>query len=63
MESPRLHLHDLFPFWTPNTPDLGCFVRQKHGLETYDFHVYESPRRGKSAAGRSASSLTRPTSA
>jgi hypothetical protein len=40
---PRPHLIDLFPFWTPDTPDLGCFVRQKHGLETYDFHVYGKP--------------------
>jgi hypothetical protein len=25
---------DIFPFqfWTPNTPDLGCFVRRKHGF-------------------------------
>jgi len=22
-----------FPFATPNTPDLGCFVRQKHGFQ------------------------------
>lgn len=36
-------LPDLFPFWTPDTPDLGCFVQQKHGLETYDFHVYGEP--------------------
>jgi hypothetical protein len=43
VDIPRLHLPDLFPFWTPDTPDLGCFVRQKHGLETYDFHVYGEP--------------------
>jgi hypothetical protein len=43
LDIPRLHLPELFPFWTPNTPDLGCFVRQKHGLETYDFHVYGQP--------------------
>lgn len=25
---------DIFPFqfWTPNTPDLGCFLRRKHGF-------------------------------
>lgn len=40
---PRPHLPDLFPFRTPNTPDLGCFVRQKHGLESYGFHVYGEP--------------------
>jgi hypothetical protein len=43
MDTARLHLPDLFPFWTPDTPDLGCFVRQKHGLETYNFHVYGEP--------------------
>jgi hypothetical protein len=39
----RPHLLDIFPFWTPNTPDLGCFVTQKHGLETYNFHIYGEP--------------------
>jgi len=39
----HLHLPDLFPFWSPDTPDLGCFVSQKHGLETYNFHVYGEP--------------------
>src|SRR5688500_1816196 len=22
-----------FPFWTPNTPDLGCFVRRQHDFQ------------------------------
>jgi hypothetical protein len=43
MSVPGLHLPDLFPFWSPDTPDLGCFVQRKHGLETYDFHVYGEP--------------------
>jgi hypothetical protein len=37
------NLPELFPFWTPDTPDLGCFVNRKHGLETYDFHIYGEP--------------------
>jgi hypothetical protein len=43
LDTAPFHFHDLFPFWTPDTPDLGCFVRQKHGLETYNFHVYGEP--------------------
>jgi hypothetical protein len=43
VDIPRPHLPDLFPWWTPDTPDLGCFVRRVHGLETYDFHVYGEP--------------------
>jgi hypothetical protein len=29
-----------FPFPNPATPDLGCFVRRKHGLETEPFNVH-----------------------
>jgi len=29
-----------FPFPNPATPDLGCFVRRKHGLETGPFNVH-----------------------
>jgi hypothetical protein len=43
VDSSRLHLPDVFPWWTPDTPDLGCFVRRAHELETYDFHVYGEP--------------------
>jgi hypothetical protein len=43
MDAARLHLPDFFPFWSPDTPDLGCFIERKHGLETYDFHVYGEP--------------------
>jgi hypothetical protein len=30
----------LFPFPNPVAPDLGCFVRRKHGLQTEPFNVY-----------------------
>jgi len=30
----------LFPFPNPATPDLGCFVRRKHGLQTEPFNVH-----------------------
>ena len=43
MAVPRPDLLDLFPFYSPATPDLGCFVERKHGLETYGFHVYGEP--------------------
>jgi hypothetical protein len=34
MTAPRPDLLvPVFPFLTPNTPDLGCFVRQKHGFQ------------------------------
>ncbi len=34
MSAPLPDLHvPLFPLVTPNTPDLGCFVRQKHGFQ------------------------------
>ncbi len=59
----RLHLPDLLPFWTPDTPDLGCFVRQKHRLETYDFHVYGEPSPWVITHGTTSSSITRPISA
>jgi len=29
---------DLFPHHA--TPDLGCFVRRKHGLETHPFNIF-----------------------
>ncbi len=32
------HIFDLFP--NPATPDLGCFVRRKHGLETEPFNIH-----------------------
>ena len=31
-------IDDLFP--NPATPDLGCFVRRKHGLETEPFNIH-----------------------
>ena len=43
MATPRPHLLDLFPFWSPATPDLGCFVRRQHGLESYNFHIHGEP--------------------
>jgi hypothetical protein len=30
----------LFPFPNPATPDLGCFVRRKHGLQTEPFNIH-----------------------
>ncbi len=35
----------LFPFPNPSTPDLGCFVRRKHNLQTepYNVHVEFQP--------------------
>jgi len=30
----------LFPFPNPATPDLGCLVRRKHGLQTEPFNVH-----------------------
>ncbi len=35
-----LDLHKVFPWWTPDVPDLGCFVRRKHGLESYDWNIW-----------------------
>lgn len=32
------HIFDLFP--NPATPDLGCFVRRKHGLEIEPFNIH-----------------------
>jgi hypothetical protein len=36
-------LHDVFPFWSPDTPDLGCFVQHRHDLESYNFYVWGEP--------------------
>lgn len=41
--APLLDLSDLFPFWSPDVPDLGCLVSRKHGLESYDFFVFGEP--------------------
>jgi hypothetical protein len=41
--APLLDLSDLFPFWTPDVPDLGCFIRRKHELESYDFYIWGEP--------------------
>ncbi|HEX2468991.1 MAG TPA: hypothetical protein VHK05_00255 [Candidatus Limnocylindrales bacterium] len=41
--APLLGIHDLFPFWSPDAPDLGCFVSNKHGLESYNFFVWGEP--------------------
>lgn len=38
-----LDLHDLFPLWTPDVPDLGCFVEHRHDLESYNFFVWGEP--------------------
>lgn len=35
-----LGLHDIFPWWTPDVPDLGCFVSRKHELESYDWNIW-----------------------
>jgi hypothetical protein len=43
MDTARLHLPELFPWWSPDTPDLGCFVRRQHGFESYNFHVHGEP--------------------
>ena len=43
MATPRTHFLDFLPSWSPNVPDLGCFVERRHGLETYGFHVYGEP--------------------
>lgn len=48
---PRPSLVELLPFSTPQTPDLGCFVNQKHGLETINFPVYEEPSPWEIVAG------------
>jgi hypothetical protein len=29
-----------FPFPNPSTPDLGCFVRRKHGLQSEPFNIH-----------------------
>ncbi len=36
-------LNVLFPFYTPDVPDLGCFVEHRHDLESYDFYVWGEP--------------------
>jgi len=28
------HIESILQFPNPSTPDLGCFIRQKHGFET-----------------------------
>lgn len=41
--APLLDLRDMFPFWSPDVPDLGCLISRKHGLESYDFYVWGEP--------------------
>lgn len=36
-------LDALVLFATPNTPDLGCFVERKHGMEVINFNVHADP--------------------
>jgi hypothetical protein len=33
-EGVMLHIESILQFPNPSTPDLGCFIRQKHGFET-----------------------------
>jgi hypothetical protein len=40
---PQLDFQDVFPFWSPDAPDLGCLLSRKHGLESYNFFVWGEP--------------------
>ena len=40
---PLVDLDLLFPYYSPNAPDLGCFLNRKHELESYNFFVFGEP--------------------
>lgn len=40
---PLLDLSVVFPFHTPDVPDLGCFLEHRHDLQSYDFYVWGEP--------------------
>lgn len=43
-EAAELQLRFPLPFWTPDTPDLGCFVRRDHEFRPdYNFFLWMEP--------------------